>query len=53
MIAYHYIQDNNRMLWADDDGETGVGEKVLNGIHSNKLSSVIILVCRWYGGRHM
>ncbi len=53
MIAYHYVQDNNSMLWADDDGETGAGETLLNVIHSNKLSNVIILVCRWYGGRHM
>ncbi len=53
MIAYHYVQDNNSMLWADDDGETGVEEKLLNVIHSNNLSNVIILVCRWYGVRHM
>ena len=37
----------------DDDGETGAGDKLLNFLQSANISSVVVMVTRWYGGIHL
>ena len=43
----------NSVLSAEDDGEIGAGEKLLNILHQNKISNTILMVCRWFGGIHL
>jgi hypothetical protein len=49
MIAYKFKD----IIDAEDDGEVGGSERVLDLIIHNKLDNIAIVVCRWYGGTHM
>jgi len=37
----------------EDDGENGAGSKLLHLITMMKANNLIVVVTRWYGGRHL
>ena len=36
-----------------DDGEYGAGRKLLRFLQDNNIVNKIVIVTRWYGGKHM
>ena len=54
MLAYRLSSTHGNITESCvDDGELGAGAKLLRVLQDNKLSDVVVLVARWYGGRHL
>ena len=53
IVTYTYTKAGETIVQADDDGEFGASERVLETIREHNLQNVAILVCRWYGGTHL
>jgi lysophospholipase L1-like esterase len=52
IVSYTFTKPGETIVQADDDGEHGASERVLDVIRDNKLQNVATMVCRWYGGKH-
>lgn len=53
VVAYKYQQDGKDVTAADDDGELGAGEVLLDLLNGHSIHNIAILVCRWYGNVHL
>ena len=60
------LEDASHLSWAlrpenggsvmetkSDGGETGAGSCILDVLRKRKVTNMLVLVARWYGGRHL
>ncbi len=53
ILEFQYENSTDNTMITEDDGEVGGGGRILDTMLENNLSNVVIMVCRWYGGKHI
>ncbi|MCD6579420.1 YigZ family protein [bacterium] len=50
---YIYAYKAGSKISKNDDGEKGAGKILVDLIRNSSLDNILILVIRWYGGKHL
>ena len=53
IYAYRIQKQDGYFENSCDDGEYGAGRKLLRFLQENNIVNKIVIVTRWYGGKHM
>lgn len=53
MFAYRIGNGTSSRQGLNDDGEHGGARKILEALECNNITNKIVIVTRWYGGKHI
>jgi putative IMPACT (imprinted ancient) family translation regulator len=51
--AARFGDDDSVMALKSDDGESGAGGTILSVLEGEAVRNLVIIVTRWYGGKHL